>query len=280
VCAAAGAGYVAAASAYDSALPVRIREALEYKGFSVLEIQGVCPGRYTKKNKLTPGMIEETLRNKGYENGPVPENRRPEYGEVYRSEAASRKAAERPLAVEAVFSPPFEGLRTVSILGSAGQRIITAGELLGLAGMTAGLRVTQKNEYNITVLRGPSIADLILSPGPVEYTGTETPNVVLALADEGVLKRKDIFGRLAPGALAIRAADVNIPETRARVVEIDFKARKIKEVDRALTGLAALAGMNEALTLEMLIEALRLRFRGGLLETAEKQVREAAGFAQ
>ncbi|MCK7509936.1 MAG: hypothetical protein MZV70_41825 [Desulfobacterales bacterium] len=59
------------------------------------------------------------------------------------------------------------------LLGSAGQRILTAGEILCLAGLHAGLNVTQKNDYDITVLRGPSISEMILSPQAIDYTGIE-----------------------------------------------------------------------------------------------------------
>ena len=79
------------------------------------------------------------------------------------------------------------------MLGSAGQRIITAGEILCLAGLTAGLQTTQKNEYNITVLRGPSISELILSPEEIDFTGIENPTVMVALDQEGVDRRRDLF---------------------------------------------------------------------------------------
>ena len=79
------------------------------------------------------------------------------------------------------------------LLGSAGQRIITAGELLCLAGLSAGLHATQKNEYSVTVLRGPSISELILSPDNIEYTGIKKPTTIVALGQEGVNHRKALF---------------------------------------------------------------------------------------
>ena len=66
----------------------------------------------------------------------------------------------------------------------------------GLAGMTAGLEASQKNEYNITVLRGPSISEVILTPDHIGYTGIEQPQVILALSQEGIDRRKTIFRRL------------------------------------------------------------------------------------
>ncbi|GAG22567.1 unnamed protein product, partial [marine sediment metagenome] len=52
VAAAAGAPFVARSSAYQKDLPELIEKAVRYKGFSVVDIWGVCPGRYLKRNKL------------------------------------------------------------------------------------------------------------------------------------------------------------------------------------------------------------------------------------
>ncbi|MEW5723664.1 MAG: thiamine pyrophosphate-dependent enzyme [Thermodesulfobacteriota bacterium] len=268
VCAAAGAGYVASVSAYRKNLPEAIQQALEYEGFSVLEIQGVCPGRYTKRNKLTPGMIDQALAEAETTNGPVPQNQRPEYGRSYRELSAAAPPAREPLSVEPLLAAPFTGQRAVALLGSAGQRILTAGELLGLAGLAAGLKVTQKNDYDITVLRGPSVAELILSAQPIDFTGTGRPDAVAALAPEGVQRRRGLFGLIGPDGLILQAADVDLPPSNARTLTLDFKAQGIKGVDRALAALAALAKLNHILTLDMLETALKLRFKGPALETA------------
>ncbi len=273
---AAGAPYVASLSAYQKNLPEIIREAIEYKGFSVVEIQGVCPGRYTKRNKLTPKMIEESLASKTLICGRVEANQRPDYATAYAAEAAAQPPAGRPKGIEAGLTAPQTERQEVIILGSAGQRVITAGELLGLAGLSAGLNVTQKNEYNITVLRGPSIAELILSPETIDYTAIERPTVVLALAEEGVERRKTLFADLDPATLIIRAEGVDLPPTGAEVTTIDFKGRGIKSVDYSLAGLAVLANLGRVVSPAMLEAALEARFKGRVLEAASAVV-EAVG---
>ena len=105
----------------------------------------------------------------------------------------------------------------VILLGSAGQRIITAGELLCIAGLTAGLKTTQKNEYNITVLRGPSISELILSPDEIDYTGIDVPSVVVALDQEGVDRRASMFKQLTKDVLIIQVGGVRLPASQARI---------------------------------------------------------------
>ena len=275
VAAAAGAPLIFACSAYQKDLPEIMAQAIKFPGFAVVEIQGLCPGRYTRKNKLTPSAIKESLAARAWPNGPVAHNQRPEYGKAYREQAASLPPASRPAGIEPSLTPPEDKVRRVALLGSAGQRAVTAGELLGLAGICAGLHVSQKNEYNITVLRGPSIAELILSPAPIDYTGIEQPDVALAIAPEGVERRRQQLAGLTKDALIIRAAGVEIPETRAEVLTVDFKAQGIKSVDWALASCAVLAKLGRALSLPMLEAALAIRFRGKVLESAKQVVDKA-----
>ena len=156
----------------------------------------------------------------------------------------------------------------VVILGSAGQRIITAGEILCLAGLTAGFQTTQKNEYNITVLRGHSITEVILSPQAIGYTGIERPDVVLALSQEGVDRRKRLFDSLDNSALILQAPGVSIPSCKGEILQASFKSQKIKSTDWALAALIVLAKMNRVIHLEMLKSALKYKFRNNLLESS------------
>ena len=63
VAGAAGAGYLSRQSTYDSDLPEQIEKAIRYDGFSLIDIWGVCPGRYTKRNRLTPKAISSELES-------------------------------------------------------------------------------------------------------------------------------------------------------------------------------------------------------------------------
>ncbi len=276
VAAAAGAPFVAARSAYDKDLVDTLDAALGFKGFALVEIQGVCPGRYTRRNKLTPAMIQERLAQSMGPDGPVETNQRPEYGTAYREKASAQKALDPPVGIEKRFDPPQTGLVEMMILGAAGMRIQTAGDILSLAALLAGLHVSQKSEYNITVLRGPSISDLILSPGPIDYTGSSNPGFVVALAQEGVDKRKGVFAKIGPDTLVLQAAGVEIPPTEAQVVKVNFKELGIKKPDFALASLSVLAQRNRVLNPGMLKAALEERFRGKVLDSALETVNRVA----
>jgi len=273
VAAAAGAPWVGRADSENPTLAATIGRALAYGGFSLLEIRGLCTGRFTRRN---PGARAMTAgRGEGEEDpaGPVAANERPEYGSEYRRLAGELKSP-KPLPVisPSLPAPPLRRLE-VLLLGAAGQRINTAGELLCLAAMTAGLRASQKNDYPITVLRGHSLAEVLLSVDEIRYTGIEQPDVILALAPEGVARRREAFARLKPEALVIRAADVEIPATLSRVIEIDFRKRyRIAAANRAVAALAVLSRETAVVSFAMLEEALRMRFNGAQLEESLKIV--------
>ena len=276
VAGAAGAPWVQRASTYQKNLKETLKTAIDFDGFSLVDIWGICPGRYTRRNKLTFKIVDANL-------AAMPElpdfqtlNERPEYGRAYRKEAALLGTPKDPVRIPATCKAPAAGRQEVVILGSAGQRIITAGELLCLAGASAGCHATQKNDYPITVMKGHSVSEVILADDAIDYTGIEDPSVVIALASEGVNRRRKLLKTLSPHALVIKAAGIELPETRASVLEIDFKARKIKSPDWALAALAVLAGRNRTLTVEMLNAALNLRFNKAVLEMASAVMEKVA----
>jgi pyruvate/2-oxoacid:ferredoxin oxidoreductase beta subunit/Pyruvate/2-oxoacid:ferredoxin oxidoreductase gamma subunit len=262
----AGAPYVTRCSAYQKDLPEELRQAIEFEGFAVIDIWGVCPGRYSKKNRLTPKLIEAALEKLPLQQGAASENTRQEYGRHYRQLAAAQQPLPPPIEIEAAFQPPQEGRREIVLLGSAGQRIITAGELLCLAGLHAGLHATQKNEYNITVLRGPSISELILSPQQIEFTGIASPSVIAAISQEGVDRRSDLFAHLDSSTIILQINDIRIPVTDARIHFLDLKSLGIKKQDLALAALAAMAKLNLAIHTEMLKAALQVKLGGKALQ--------------
>lgn len=264
----AGAPYVHRCSGFDKDLTAKIQSAVEYEGFSVMDIWGICPGRYTKKNRLTPKMIDDLLAKLPPMTGVIPENGRLEYAQHYRRLAANQKKVPAPAVIRKQFKAPQAGRQEVILLGGAGQRIITAGEILCIAGLTAGLKTTQKNEYNITVLRGPSISELILSPEEIDFTGIDNPTAVVALDQEGVDRRRDLFARLSKDALIIQISGVTLPNNKARIHRVDLKAQNIRRPDWALASLAVLARLEKAIRTEMLEAALKIRFKGKTLTSS------------
>nr|WP_321404770.1 thiamine pyrophosphate-dependent enzyme [uncultured Desulfobacter sp.] len=267
---ASGATYVSRFSGMDAQLPEELERAIRHKGFSVVETLGLCTGRYTKRNKLTPKTIDEMILSAPPAGGLVPENKRQEYGERYRALAAEKTKFPEPLIIEKEFEPLENRRWEILILGSAGMRIITAGDILCYAGIAAGFNASIKNDYNITVLRGQSVSEILLDPDPIGYTGLDSPDVVLALSDEGVARKAKIFADLTPDAFVLKEKSVSIPDTAAQVEEIDFKTLKIGRQDWALASLGILAKKEVILTQEMLLSSLKSRFSPKVFTLAEE----------
>lgn len=263
---AAGASWVSRTSATDEELSGAIIDAIRYEGFSLMDITGVCPGRFSKRNKRTAQMIEDTFKPRSYIRCQT--ETLPEYGSEYRQHIARAKEPEPIISINS--EEPLDLTRPYSILflGAAGQRINTAAEVLCLAAMHGGAHATQKSDYPITVLRGHSISEVIISPDPINYTGITRPDAIIALAKEGVIRRINLFDSVDNRTQILVADNLNIPETAGRIGRIPFKAHKIPSTQTALASLALIADQLDLLSTDLLMKGLRMRFKGDQLTDA------------
>ncbi len=275
VAASAGAGFVTRTSVYDDDIGEKIESALKFKGFSIVDMWGMCTGRFTKKNKLTPKSIDHSLELLPPMQGVVEENKREEYVSHYYRVAEKLPPAKELADIAPVFKPLESKKRQeMVILGSAGQRIVTSGEILCLAGILQGLHATQKNDYPITVLRGHSVSELVLAKDKIGFTGITSPDIVLVLADEGVKRRYKMFETLDETCFILKSRDIEIPSCKSRIFEVDFKKLKIKSTDMALASLSIMAQLEKIINIEMLEKALSLRFKGKVLESSLDLIRK------
>ncbi|MFH2093114.1 MAG: thiamine pyrophosphate-dependent enzyme [Pseudomonadota bacterium] len=279
----AGATYVDKCSGYDPALPDKLAGAIRHHGFSIIETLGLCTGRYTKNNKLTPTVLDQMVNTpdtRTHPSGLVKQNLRPEYGDLYRKLAKTQAPLPELVTYEQKIEIKDYTARQVVILGSAGMRIVTAGELLCIAGLFAGMNVSMKNDYNITVLRGQSVCEVIISPEKIGYTGVESPTIVLALSEEGVQRRKTVFSNLSAQTLVIKEKSISLPSLpssfNAKILEVDFKSLKIQKQDWALAAIGILANQEKVLNHSILNHALNHRFAQamipGVMKTLEKVI--------
>ena len=279
VAACAGAPFVARSSVYRKDLPELLKEAISFEGFAVVDIWGGCPARYMKKNPLSPKEIEAAIEKLPTYQGVVSSNVRREYSSHYREAAAAERGEVHWQGTETIFEPTVRKRREVVFLGSAGQRVITAGGLLARAAILAGMNVSQKNDFHITVMRGPSVTELIVSPQVITYTGVEQPQVIIALAHEGVRRCWELFEKMKKGGQIILAAGVEIPPSHGEILEVDFKAGGIKKKEMALAALYLVAQRRDPITAEMLEEALKRTFKGKRLEETRLVLEKAAAIS-
>jgi 2-oxoglutarate ferredoxin oxidoreductase subunit beta len=266
VAAAAGAPFVARSSVHERGLADLLAQAISFAGFSLVDIWGICTGRYLGKNPRAPQKIEKVLAELPPFRGPVVANLRGEYGEHYRKYRSGAGWTWPEVLVE--FPAPLTERREVVLLGAAGDRVISAGAMLAAAAVSAGMQVTQKSDYAITVMRGPSITELIISPEPIGYTGVERPDLIVALSEDGVRPRRELFAQMTAAGRVIVAKGVAIPPTLAVTIRLDFKAWAVTRRERALAALAFSARTGDPVTLEMLERAVARTLQGKSLTSA------------
>ncbi|WP_163337841.1 thiamine pyrophosphate-dependent enzyme [Desulfopila sp. IMCC35008] len=265
VASAAGAHYVDRELASEKSLVEKISSAITYDGFALLDIWGICPGRYLKKNRLSQTELKKEIHSR---ETPAPQLETPdrEYGTQYRKRAATAKPAPDCKAVEKTQPPTLVKRTEILILGAAGQYINTVGEILCLAAMSAGHQASLKTDYPITVLRGHSICEIVLAPEPIGYTGITRPDIILCTSQEGINKKKGIFSDLDSHSIIITDNTLEIPVSQARTITIDYAAQAIKNSQKGVASLGALVNNSSILTYSMLETGLSLRYEDKALQ--------------
>lgn len=264
----AGASWVGRFVPEEKELAAGLTEAICHRGFSLIEVQAVCTGRFARMNPRVSQQGREAQSQPLY-SGAVIQNARQEYGTEYRKLAAEQPAADPLAEITRELTPAISDRCEIMLLGAAGQRINTAGEALCLGAMTAGLQVTRKSDYPITVLRGYSVCEVVVSPQPICFTGIASPDVILALAQEGVERKRRIFDRVKDDCLIITAADVDLPASCCQMLKIDFQQQcGINFANRAVAALAVLACLHPVLSEDMFRAGLKHRLKSGQLGKA------------
>lgn len=140
----------------------------------------------------------------------------------------------------------------VRIVGVGGQGVRTAGAALALAAVLDGLNASHWPSYGVEVRGGPSVSDVVISSGEIDYPRVLLADVLVALDAStlgmyaGSLKRG--------GTLLADSARVPRPQAPegARIVSLPL-SRTAEELGRpqavnavALGALVALAGIPTA----------------------------------
>lgn len=173
----AGAAYCCRVTA-PGEFQAHLVEALATPGFSLVEIACLCPSYGLKKLRELEAVALGSLKL----------GRRREPAHVLYRETAPLFEKSEP-----VTTPYRSGIRArlgLVVAGSAGGGIQSAARLIANAGILSGLHVTLKGEYPITVGTGFSMAEVILSRSEIRYTGLESPDLVVAVTEEGMAKAK------------------------------------------------------------------------------------------
>ncbi len=243
----AGASY-AAREIVGPKVKDRLKKALQTPGFALVEIVEMCPSHGLKKIK----ELEQFSRFPAVENETPHQPRKMTF---QTRESLLNHLPRYPITT----STPLERTYRILIAGSAGGGVQSAGQLLAQAGIVAGSFATKKGEYPITVGTGFSVAEVILSPAPIYYTGIEIPDVAIIVSPDGWEK---VQHRLNAETLLIVDQGLDIPESfRKKALPLQHTAGP---KGAALTGIAYWLCSEGVLPLESLQQAIASHPRAAL----------------
>jgi len=211
--AANGAGYVYRGTSFDPDLDERIAEAIRHPGFALLDLWEPCTAYFAPKNRLNRKAITEWMDRLGFQGGLVARNDHPEYGAAYRAaaEAMSGPSAVAPDPVEPRFAATLDRPFHLVLAGSAGGRVGSAARLIARAALLSGLFAAQRNDYPVTVRTGFSLAEILLSPEPIDDASGTRPDALVLLSPEGRKRAGRYLAAMGSEGRVFRLPEIELP---------------------------------------------------------------------
>ena len=205
--------------------------ALVHDGFSVLDIIERCQGGYGKNNALSgEEEFREYVLKLNYETGVIRSEKRAEFAKLYRERLFRQNVPSEKSTGNGGLSPTFHSSLDrklgMIVAGSAGQSIRTATTIFGGGAILSGLYATQRNSYPITKQSGYSIAETMVSPDRIEYTGISRPDILLILSKDGLEAVEDIAQEMDSGSKIMTTVNLmaeiekRLPATNAEIEAI------------------------------------------------------------
>ena len=235
-------GFLARQFATSSELDALIADAIEFPGFALVEVLELCPVHGVRRNPVTGATLQEFADRQGYVIGKVEnDSDRPAFQELYRQKMASRPQRKpAPAASGTTAKAQLAAELRLVIAGTAGERVQSAAALLCQAALAAGLYCTQKNDNPVTQGSGFSLSEVCLSPEPIEYTGMESPDVVLVVSQDGwkQLRANGTLERCRAETLLILDSELDATVPVGRVVRLPLR-RQATPKRAALAALSA-----------------------------------------
>jgi len=259
--AANGAGFVYRGTSFDRDLSERLAEGIRHQGLSVLDVWELCTAHYVPRNRLSKKALLGLLEDLGQRTGVLRRTDAPEYTAAYRRAAGGERTARllAPPAVRPRFTASLERRYHLVVAGSAGGRVGHATAVVARAGILCGLWAAQRNDVPITVRSGYSVAELILSPDPVDYAGIVRPEGLVVLSDDGLKKAQRYLAVMNEESRVFALPPFADVTTRAAVTVIDPSKgpTRVAKGDVALAALEAVVRETGLVPLEALDESRR-----------------------
>lgn len=219
-----GASFVARTTSFDKSLPDLIADAIDNEGFSLIDIWELCTAYYVPNNRFSKKALEAELESQGLPTGIIHREPRPEFSRAYRNAHAGQMDLPamplRPLELKYRHNVSSK-LRCV-IAGGAGKRIGSAAAAFSRGAVLSGLWASLRTDYPVTVRSGYSVAEAIVSPEEIFYSGISKPDVMVVLFPEGLETVRSRIARLTSDDTLFINSSLQPVETEARTIVIDL----------------------------------------------------------
>jgi pyruvate/2-oxoacid:ferredoxin oxidoreductase beta subunit len=216
---AAGASYVSRVIGIGD-ISDALAAAFSRNGFSLVEVMEICPSYAIKFNpgmKLKPIVEEAGLAVKVFS-----EQTTEPYLTNVRDSVESLIDSEKDIPT--LYSSDLTAPLRIMLAGSAGEGVQLAAEMFAKSAISAGLNVSKKGSYPVTVGIGFSSADIIISPKKILYTGSPSPDYLIVTSQDGLDHSLPTLTNMKTGVLILDESLKN-PETDVTIVRHDFRKK-------------------------------------------------------
>lgn len=232
-----GASHVARVNATDRQCAAFMEAALRAPGFALVDIWELCTAYFLPRNKLKPAMLDDFAKTLDMPMGLLRDAGRPVMMGGVASPTASANAggsteptSARPGAGASTDDAdadaatfPWTGRKEIWIAGSAGQRIRSAAGLLGEMATFGNRHAAQTDDFPITVRKGHSISQLIVSDKPIRYLGCDHPDLLIVLSEDGARRLGDL-SILSPTCKVAADATLALSGLATEAMHFDYRA--------------------------------------------------------
>jgi pyruvate/2-oxoacid:ferredoxin oxidoreductase beta subunit len=202
-------------TANDPRVPEVLGQALAHRGFAYVETLNFCSSYAGRHNpELALARAQKFSEAAGRSFGAWPGEERPVFRHQARPAPPEEAARQR---LTPCFSHNLAAPLRLVLGGSAGGGVQTASGLFTRAAALAGLHFSLKSDYPVTVGKGHSTCEIVLSPAPILFSGIAQPDLAIVCTEDG---------RRVLGPLIAAAREVVYERTLAleRGTPLDFLA--------------------------------------------------------
>ena len=172
---------------------------------------------------------------------------------------ASKQKPMSGLVLETKFSSDLDKPIRIVLAGAAGQKVVSAGNLLASAATLSGLWTSRRADFPITIQTGFSVAEVVISPEPVLYSGIVKPDVAALIAPEGKAKITRLTKTMEKSDTIYFAEGLGDVDSSAKQYPLEFPDGAQKDIRKNISALTAgyLVKQLNLFPFEALMEAVR-----------------------